>query len=92
MYIWCFYHEKVLKISVFNFTNFILKDMYISSFLRYIWHRINKILGTSHAEIEWEIPEGTPPGDYRLHHFGNYKYILGGIYPYHGFSDTFKVT
>ncbi|XP_052739425.1 neutral ceramidase [Bicyclus anynana] len=59
---------------------------------KYIWQRSSKILGTSKAEIEWEIPVGTPPGTYRLHHYGNYKYILGGIYPYHGFSDSFEVT
>ncbi|RVE54727.1 hypothetical protein evm_000494 [Chilo suppressalis] len=59
---------------------------------KYIWKRNSKILGTSEAEVEWEIPEGTPPGTYRLHHYGNYKYILGGIYPYHGFSDSFEVT
>ncbi|XP_072938612.1 neutral ceramidase [Epargyreus clarus] len=59
---------------------------------KYIWIRNSKIMGTSTAEIEWEIPEGTPPGTYRIHHYGNYKYILGGIYPYHGFSDSFEVT
>ncbi|CAK1600599.1 unnamed protein product [Parnassius mnemosyne] len=59
---------------------------------KYIWQRNSKILGTSYAVIEWEIPVGTPPGTYRIHHYGNYKYILGGIYPYHGFSDSFEVT
>ncbi|XP_068632351.1 neutral ceramidase [Battus philenor] len=59
---------------------------------KYIWQRNSKILGTSHAEVEWEIPSSTTPGTYRLHHYGNYKYILGGIYPYHGFSDSFEVT
>ncbi|XP_026489461.2 neutral ceramidase [Vanessa tameamea] len=59
---------------------------------RFTWRRNSKILGTSYADIEWEIPAGTPPGTYRLHHYGNYKYILGGIYPYHGFTDPFEVT
>ncbi|KAG6451901.1 hypothetical protein O3G_MSEX007377 [Manduca sexta] len=59
---------------------------------KYIWHRDSKFLGTSHAEIEWEIPVGTPAGTYRIHHYGNYKYVLGGIYPYHGFTDSFEVT
>ncbi|KAL0831611.1 hypothetical protein ABMA28_002389 [Loxostege sticticalis] len=58
---------------------------------KYIWRRNSVVLGTSHAELHWEIPEGTPPGTYRLHHYGNYKYILGGIYPYHGFTDPFQV-
>lgn len=59
---------------------------------KYTWKRNSKILGTSVAEIEWEIPQGTIPGTYRVHHYGNYKYILGGIYPYHGFCDPFEVT
>ncbi|CAG9785826.1 unnamed protein product [Diatraea saccharalis] len=59
---------------------------------KYVWKRNSKILGTSEAEVEWEIPEGTTPGTYRIHHYGNYKYILGGIYPYHGFTDSFEVT
>ncbi|XP_053612724.1 neutral ceramidase isoform X2 [Plodia interpunctella] len=59
---------------------------------KFIWERNSKILGTSYAKIEWEIAPGTPPGKYRIHHYGSYKYILGGIYPYHGFSDTFEVT
>ncbi|KAL4710654.1 hypothetical protein ACJJTC_003290 [Scirpophaga incertulas] len=59
---------------------------------KYIWRRNSKILGTSYSDIEWEIPAGTPPGTYRIHHYGSYKYILGGIYPYHGFSDSFEVT
>ncbi|XP_063536050.1 neutral ceramidase [Cydia strobilella] len=58
---------------------------------KYIWHRNNKVLGTSHSEVLWHVPDGTPPGTYRLHHYGSYKYILGGIYPYHGFSNSFEV-
>ncbi|KOB79228.1 putative ceramidase [Operophtera brumata] len=59
---------------------------------KFIWVRDSKILGTSHVNLEWEIPVGTPRGTYRLHHYGNYKYVLGGIYPYHGFTDSFEVT
>ncbi|XP_026733210.1 neutral ceramidase [Trichoplusia ni] len=59
---------------------------------KFIWIRDSKVMGTSRAEIEWEIPVGTPPGVYRIHHFGNYKYVLGGIYPYHGFTDSFEVS
>ncbi|XP_049868295.1 neutral ceramidase isoform X1 [Pectinophora gossypiella] len=58
---------------------------------KFIWRRDSKILGTSYADIEWEIPLGTPRGTYRIHHYGNYKYILGGIYHYHGFSRPFDV-
>uniref|UniRef100_A0A2H1VYE1 Neutral ceramidase n=1 Tax=Spodoptera frugiperda TaxID=7108 RepID=A0A2H1VYE1_SPOFR len=59
---------------------------------KYTWIRDSKVMGTSRAEIEWEIPVGTPKGTYRIHHFGNYKYVLGGIYPYHGFTDSFEVS
>ncbi|XP_028172110.1 uncharacterized protein LOC114361316, partial [Ostrinia furnacalis] len=59
---------------------------------KYIWRRNSVVLGTSHAQLQWDIPAGTQPGTYRLHHYGNYKYILGGIYPYHGFSDPFEVS
>ncbi|XP_075974558.1 neutral ceramidase [Anticarsia gemmatalis] len=59
---------------------------------KFIWIRDSKVMGTSHVEIEWEIPVGTPKGTYRIHHFGNYKYVLGGIYPYHGFTDSFQVS
>ncbi|KAH9639962.1 hypothetical protein HF086_008057 [Spodoptera exigua] len=59
---------------------------------KYTWIRDSKVMGTSRAEIEWEIPVGTPKGIYRIHHFGNYKYVLGGIYPYHGFTDSFEVS
>nr|XP_032515548.1 neutral ceramidase isoform X1 [Danaus plexippus plexippus] len=59
---------------------------------KYIWKRNSKILGTSEAVVEWEVAEGTPAGTYRLHHYGNYKYILGGVYPYHGFTDAFQVS
>lgn len=60
--------------------------------IKYTWIRDSKVMGTSRAEIEWEIPVGTPKGTYRIHHFGNYKYVLGGIYPYHGFTDSFEVS
>ncbi|KAJ8730529.1 hypothetical protein PYW08_001942 [Mythimna loreyi] len=59
---------------------------------KFIWIRDSKVMGTSRAEIEWEIPVGTPKGTYRIHHFGSYKYVLGGIYPYHGFTDGFEVS
>lgn len=59
---------------------------------KFVWQRASKVLGTSYAILSWDIPVGTPPGTYRLHHFGNYKYVLGGIYYYHGFSDSFTVS
>ncbi|CAH0714659.1 unnamed protein product, partial [Brenthis ino] len=59
---------------------------------KFVWQRKSKVLGTSEARVSWQVPRAAPPGAYRLHHYGSYKYILGGIYPYHGFSDTFYVT
>lgn len=79
-----FLHSRLLFFRIISHSNTIHS--------RYIWHRQSKILGTSHGEVEWEIPPGTPAGTYRLHHYGNYKYVLGGIYPYHGFSDSFQVS
>ncbi|GBP78311.1 Neutral ceramidase [Eumeta japonica] len=57
----------------------------------FIWERSSKVLGTSYAEVRWEVPPSAAPGAYRLHHYGSYKYVLGGVYPYDGFSDTFQV-
>ncbi|KAJ2950252.1 hypothetical protein O0L34_g11614 [Tuta absoluta] len=59
---------------------------------KFTWRRENSVLGTSYVDIEWEIPAGTPKGVYRIHHYGNYKYILGGIYSYEGWSQGFTVS
>lgn len=56
------------------------------------WERISTLLGFSDIRIEWTIGSDTVPGEYRIRHFGNYKYILGGIFPYEGVSRTFNVT
>nr|CAD7598359.1 unnamed protein product [Timema genevievae] len=56
------------------------------------WIRTHKTLGTSEALITWQIPPDVVPGDYRIGHFGDYKYIFGGVYPYSGFTRTFKAS
>ncbi|CAH1405695.1 unnamed protein product [Nezara viridula] len=58
---------------------------------RFIWTRGSKILGTSTAEVRWDIPLETKPGMYRIRHFGHFKNFLSSITPYEGTSMPFKV-
>ncbi|XP_063243596.1 neutral ceramidase isoform X2 [Bacillus rossius redtenbacheri] len=58
---------------------------------RFRWERTNRALGYSEAHVTWEVPLDAAPGRYRVRHFGDYKYIFGGVYPYQGTSDTFQV-
>uniref|UniRef100_A0AAG5DWZ1 Neutral ceramidase n=1 Tax=Anopheles atroparvus TaxID=41427 RepID=A0AAG5DWZ1_ANOAO len=58
---------------------------------RFRWERTSTILGFSDIEFSWTIGPATPPGTYRIRHFGNYRYILGGIYPYVGTTSFFTV-
>ncbi|XP_050294251.1 neutral ceramidase [Anthonomus grandis grandis] len=59
---------------------------------RFIWKRTSIIKGGSEATVQWIIPKDIEPGTYRIQHYGNYKYILGGIYPYSGATNSFAVT
>lgn len=59
---------------------------------KYIWKRIDSIWGTSQVTIEWNIPQDTEPGTYRIVHEGNYKDGWNKkIYPYTGTSSEFIV-
>uniref|UniRef100_A0A182MZX1 Neutral ceramidase n=1 Tax=Anopheles dirus TaxID=7168 RepID=A0A182MZX1_9DIPT len=58
---------------------------------RFRWERTSTILGFSDIEFSWTIGANTAPGTYRIRHFGYYRYILGGIYPYVGATNTFSV-
>ncbi|XP_065371278.1 neutral ceramidase [Calliphora vicina] len=58
---------------------------------KFIWERTHLILGFSDVHIHWSIGPNTLPGEYRIRHFGNYKYILGGIFPYEGQTHSFTV-
>lgn len=58
---------------------------------RFIWTRGSKLSASSEVTIEWDVGTNVQPGEYRIRHFGYYKYILGGIYPYDGVTNTFKV-
>ncbi|KAL0274590.1 UNVERIFIED_CONTAM: hypothetical protein PYX00_002688 [Menopon gallinae] len=55
------------------------------------WFRTSTVLGYSEIEVEWTIPETAPSGFYRIRHFGDYKYIFGGIFPYSGTSRSVQV-
>ncbi|KDR24151.1 Neutral ceramidase [Zootermopsis nevadensis] len=58
---------------------------------RFYWIRLSPILGSSEALITWTVDPEVVPGKYRIRHFGSYKYIFGGIHPYHGSTHTFQV-
>ncbi|XP_069668622.1 neutral ceramidase isoform X2 [Periplaneta americana] len=58
---------------------------------RFHWIRVSPILGTSEALIEWTVGPDVVPGNYRIRHYGSYKYIFGGIFPYQGTTKIFKV-
>lgn len=58
---------------------------------RFIWKRTHLVKGSSEVEIIWSINNDTEPGIYRIRHFGDYKYIFGGIYSYEGKTEEFEV-
>lgn len=58
---------------------------------RFRWERTSTILGFSDIEFSWTIASTTLAGTYRIRHFGYYRYILGGIYPYVGTTNSFIV-
>lgn len=58
---------------------------------RFRWERTLFFTGQSAATVEWTVGKDVEPGVYRIRHFGHYKYILGGIFPYEGISNNFNV-
>lgn len=57
----------------------------------YAWTRE----GVSYSKVttSWTIPKNAETGEYRIRHFGDYKYGWNGkIYPYQGQSKTFFVS
>ncbi|XP_072745601.1 neutral ceramidase [Anoplolepis gracilipes] len=58
---------------------------------KFQWTRTSVILGSSQVTITWEIPQDVKPGEYRIRHNGYYRYILGGVYPYYGVTNHFRV-
>lgn len=63
-----------------------------NDFFRFKWKRTGFLKGSSKVDIQWTVPDNTTPGTYRIQHFGHYKYILGGIFPYTGTTGTFTVS
>ncbi|KAG2673269.1 hypothetical protein I3760_13G082300 [Carya illinoinensis] len=59
--------------------------------LRFKWSRPSRLSTRSRATLEWRIPESTPPGVYRIRHFGASKSILGSIRHFSGSSSAFVV-
>lgn len=56
----------------------------------YRWERSG--MANSKVTISWTIPDDTPPGQYRIRHFGNWKSgWTGTISPYDGTSCVFTV-
>lgn len=59
---------------------------------RYKWERIDSVIGTSLAILEWTVPEHIESGTYRIVHHGAY---LNGwdrkVYPFTGYSDEFFI-
>ncbi|XP_029154974.1 neutral ceramidase [Nylanderia fulva] len=58
---------------------------------KFQWTRTSVILGSSQVTITWEISQDVKPGEYRIRHNGYYRYILGGVYPYYGVTNHFRV-
>ncbi len=56
----------------------------------YHWQRHG--VSDSLITIVWRIPADMPPGQYRIVHYGDWKFWFGGaISPYAGYSATFTV-
>ncbi|WJN60175.1 neutral/alkaline ceramidase [Pseudomonas sp. SO81] len=59
---------------------------------QYHWLRKDGFWGTSQATLRWTIPAGTPPGEYRLVHYGDSKApVTGRISAFSGASRSFTV-
>ncbi|MFB6895601.1 neutral/alkaline ceramidase [Streptomyces hydrogenans] len=60
---------------------------------KYRWQRTNALTGESAATITWDIGPGTPPGTYRIDHYGDAKNgVTGAITPFTGASRPFIVS
>lgn len=73
--------------TIFIKYNYLLSNR--NTYFRFIWHRTSFLKGGSQVEIQWKVNNNT--GTYRIGHFGFYKYIFGGIFPYKGYTNNFTV-
>lgn len=69
----------------------LLYVVFIINNFSFKWKRTSIILGLSEIEFFWYIQPKIEPGSYIVRHFGYYKYIFGGVYPYHGRTKQFFV-
>jgi neutral ceramidase len=56
---------------------------------KYFWQRLG--IAESLITIYWQTSENTPPGTYRINHFGNSRDLEGDITPYQGTTQKFTV-
>jgi len=60
---------------------------------KFFWKRLYNIeLGESVSAVQWEIPQNTPAGTYRIGHFGNSKNLFGQITPFSVYTSIFQVS
>ncbi|GAT68015.1 neutral/alkaline nonlysosomal ceramidase [Planomonospora sphaerica] len=59
---------------------------------KFRWTRLNAVTGTSKATVTWDVAADTPPGTYRIVHFGDRRNLLGRVTPFTGVSRTFTVS
>ncbi|XP_065087047.1 neutral ceramidase-like [Ochlerotatus camptorhynchus] len=58
---------------------------------KFKWIRKSTLFAYSDIEFEWETGPETAEGIYRIQHFGYWRYILGGTYPYNGTTRNFSI-
>lgn len=59
--------------------------------LSFHWRRTSKLLGLSEVDIDWEIEQDAPAGEYRLRYYGDSKSIRGKLSTIEGVSSAFSV-
>lgn len=58
---------------------------------KFFWTRTSLIWGHSEVKFQWDIPENCVPGSYRVKHYGQARYLLGGYENFEGTTKVFKV-
>ncbi|EAT41312.1 AAEL007028-PA [Aedes aegypti] len=59
---------------------------------KFKWIRKSTLFAYSDIEFEWDTGLDTDEGIYRIQHFGYWRYILGGTYPYNGTTRNFSIS
>lgn len=58
---------------------------------RFFHRKTNSMLGQSEATIVWDIPKDTPPGKYKICHYGLAKMISQGTVAFNSCSKQFTI-